>query len=601
MIIKGSARAGAVNLARHLNRSDNERVAVLQLRGVAAGELRGALVEMDAHGAGTRCKATLYHAQINPERGETMTPAHWREAVDRLEKNLGLTGQPRAVVMHTKKGRDHVHVVWSRIDVERGRAISNSFDFRKHQSTARELEQAFGHRHVTGPHAGREPGQERPVRAPSRAAMQQAARTGIDPRDISAEVQEVYRRSDTGRAFEAALAERGYALARGDRRDVVLVDQAGGVHSLARRLGVRKKELQDKMSDLDTSSLPALAEVRQAQHDARPADEREQEQRQTNDRRAEQDRRRERQGERSRDRERLYQAYQAERQERREKDPGPSRAEAAARYAELRDRDKADREAVFQATKAGSAERAVGLSLASFRAIERRERLRAELARERQEARGPGWREWLDRRAETDQAAARYRDWLDRRAEADQAQDRNRRDDDRQQDRRREDDRDASVTRGVTYDRTNDAGGVAYAIDGRKAVETRAQRVVVHAEKSHQAIALGLELYRQQHGERVRVEGSDAFKTRVAEVAAERGMKLQFIDPRLAGIYAERRQEIEAERQAVQAVQPGRAAGLDARLPGRVPTSPGVELSGPTPAQAAQQAREAQQQQERAR
>ena len=47
-----------------------------------------------------------------------MTPEQWQRAVDVLDKELGLEGQPRAVVMHEKRGREHIHVVWARTDID---------------------------------------------------------------------------------------------------------------------------------------------------------------------------------------------------------------------------------------------------------------------------------------------------------------------------------------------------------------------------------------------------------------------------------------------------------------------------------------------------
>ena len=188
MIIKGSARAGGAGLAAHLKRTDtNERVAVLELRDVAGTNLDQALREMEALASGTRCKSPLYHANIDPRADERLTPQQWTRAVDALEEKLGFMGQPRAVVQHVKDGRAHVHVVWSRIDVDRMRAIPDSHNYRKHEEVSRALEREFGHARVQGAHAERE-GVERPARTPSRAEMQQAERSGIDPKAIKAEL-----------------------------------------------------------------------------------------------------------------------------------------------------------------------------------------------------------------------------------------------------------------------------------------------------------------------------------------------------------------------------------------------------------------------------
>ena len=66
-------------------------------------------------------------------------------------------------------------------------------------------------------------------------------------------------------------------LARGDRRDFVVVDRTGGDYSLARQLGMKAAELRAFMKDVETASLPSVANAktlqqqRQAVHAARRA------------------------------------------------------------------------------------------------------------------------------------------------------------------------------------------------------------------------------------------------------------------------------------------------------------------------------------------
>ena len=122
----GSYRAGGW-WAQHLqNGEKNERVQVVEFAGLTAATVPAAFREMEGVAAGTKCRNYFYQANINPREDEKLTPAQWREAIDTLEKNLGLTGQPRFVIEHEKKGRVHRHVVWSRIDPERMVAISDS-------------------------------------------------------------------------------------------------------------------------------------------------------------------------------------------------------------------------------------------------------------------------------------------------------------------------------------------------------------------------------------------------------------------------------------------------------------------------------------------
>lgn len=270
MIIKGKSRAGAGALAHHLgNAETNERVRLLETRNTIAQDLRGALVEMEAVASGTRCQKSLYHAALSPEPPHRLTPDQRNEAIDVLEKKLGLEGHARVVVLHEKMGREHIHVVWSRIDIDTMKAVHDGHNFRKHEEVARELERRFEHPRVQGAHAERD-GVRRPDRTPSRSELRQEDRTGIRGRDVKAEVTKIFQSSDNAEAFKAGLEERGYLLAQGDRRDFVVVDRAGGTHSLARRIdGVRAADLREFMSTIDRDGLPTADQAKRMQLERR--------------------------------------------------------------------------------------------------------------------------------------------------------------------------------------------------------------------------------------------------------------------------------------------------------------------------------------------
>ncbi len=186
--------------------------------------------------------------------------------MDRLEKELGLTGQPRVVVVHEKNdGREHCHVVWSRIDLDKMRVISDSHNFRKHELVARELEREFGHERVQGAHIERD-GKARPPRTPSHKEIQQGARTGVSPKQAREHLTALWQRADNGKAFAEGLAQSGWILARGDRRDFVAIDQKGGTHSLSRRIdGATAKMVRERLADLKAETLPSVAEARATQ------------------------------------------------------------------------------------------------------------------------------------------------------------------------------------------------------------------------------------------------------------------------------------------------------------------------------------------------
>ena len=268
MIVKGVSCAGAARLAAHLTRTDtNERAEVKEIRGTVADDLRGALREMEVVAAGARTSKPFYHASINTLADERLSDKQRAIAIDRLEEALGLSGQARVVVVHEKEGREHCHIVWSRIDLDRMAAISDSHNYRKHEEVARALEKEFGHERVQGAHVERE-GKARPERTPSHREMLQAERTGLGTRDVKEMMTEIWQSTKHGKEFQAALEERGWILARGDRRDFVAIDTSGGVHSISRRIeGANAADVRQRFADLDPKNLSSVAEAKQAQRE----------------------------------------------------------------------------------------------------------------------------------------------------------------------------------------------------------------------------------------------------------------------------------------------------------------------------------------------
>ncbi len=262
MIINGSSNSKASWWAKHLLSAEkNERVTVKEISGLCAENIHDALYEMKAVASGTQCKNFMYQANINPVEND-LTPEQWLRAIAILEKHLGLEGQPRVVVEHLKEGRVHQHIIWSRIDIDRMVAISDSLDAEKCHAASKEIAQELGLQRTYSPYDKDRDG-DRPERAPRKYETMRGMETGIDPVAMKREVSQLYRDSKTGQEFIDALKEKDLQIARGDRRDYCLVDKAGDVHSLARRLeGVNVAQLREFMKDVDPQSVPTIKQVR---------------------------------------------------------------------------------------------------------------------------------------------------------------------------------------------------------------------------------------------------------------------------------------------------------------------------------------------------
>lgn len=211
VIISGLQTGNTRWLARHLqNTVDNETIELAEVSGTIATDIDGALAEMDALCAGTRAKEGVYAAFINPPR--PLTREQFMRAIALIAERLGLTGQPRIVLFHVKNGRHHCHVVWSRIDILRMKAIHLSHDKQKLRKCAQLLAAEFGLPLPDGLKndrgAARFADPERSKR-PTRAEKAQAKHSGISPEERRAAITEAWRQSDSPESFQNSLEELG--------------------------------------------------------------------------------------------------------------------------------------------------------------------------------------------------------------------------------------------------------------------------------------------------------------------------------------------------------------------------------------------------------
>lgn len=257
MIAKGTTHNNGAKLATYLiTGKGNERATLFQLRGFASNDIREAFRSVHVMAEATRAEQPFFHVQVRTPDEENLTPQQWERVADRIESKLGLTGQPRAIAFHTSAdtGHAHMHIAWSRIDDETMTARALPFYKLRLKEVCRELEIELGLIRVTNERGG-------PSLSPTRAEFEQARRLGIDIHSIRTTIRECWDHSDNGRSFLAALAEKDLTLARGTQRDFLVIDRAGGIHSLGKRiLGHSAAEVRARLSDL--KDLPGLEQVR---------------------------------------------------------------------------------------------------------------------------------------------------------------------------------------------------------------------------------------------------------------------------------------------------------------------------------------------------
>jgi len=177
MIAKGTAHNKGAKLAQYMTTGkDGERAELWQLRGFEATGIKDAFRDVQTMADGTKCQQPFFHVQVRNREGEKLTRQQWEITANRIERMLGLTGQPRAIAFHTNEetGHEHMHVAWSRIDQNTLTAKQLPFFKERLKRISRELELHFGLTPVKNEREG-------PIKyAPTRAQEEQARRLGVD-------------------------------------------------------------------------------------------------------------------------------------------------------------------------------------------------------------------------------------------------------------------------------------------------------------------------------------------------------------------------------------------------------------------------------------
>ncbi len=257
MILKGSQRGGATQLAAHLLKTEeNEHVEIHELSGFVADDLHGALNEIYAVSRGTKCHQFMFSVSLNPPATEQVPIEYFEKAIEDIEEKTGLIDQPRAIVFHEKEGRRHCHAVWSRIDTREMKAINLPYFKMKLQDVSKQLYFQYGWQMPRG-FLNKE---DRNPLNYTLAEWQQAKRLDEDPKVLKQFFQDCWAASDNKNTFSDALNEYGYALAKGDRRGFVAVDYHGEVFSLNRWTGLKTKQLKDRLGNPD--GLPTVGAVK---------------------------------------------------------------------------------------------------------------------------------------------------------------------------------------------------------------------------------------------------------------------------------------------------------------------------------------------------
>jgi hypothetical protein len=229
MILRAGIRGNGDQLAQYLiTFRDNEHIEILEVDGHEQADqfyLQQTILEMQLNSELTRTSNAFFHTQINPAYGEdrTMSREDWYKAADILAAETGYQDCRRVIVLHTKKGRTHAHVVWERYNHETGKMVDNKNSRLKADAARPKIEEALGHKKT-------------PHRNPQRPELKIAA-------------TKLWNETETGADFINAARKAGYIIAEGTgNRPFMIVDENGRSFDLVRQIdGVRTKEVRARL------------------------------------------------------------------------------------------------------------------------------------------------------------------------------------------------------------------------------------------------------------------------------------------------------------------------------------------------------------------
>ena len=226
----------------------------------------------------TRCKAPVYAFSLAWHPEETPDQAHMIEAGQAPLKVLGMQDHQALMIAHTDTAHPHLHIIVNRIHPETGKAINVYKDQEKLSAWALEYERRQGKVYC----------QARVFNALARQVAQEQDGRPAPRRYVDNTIAACWTRSDSGRSFKAALEAKGWGLAKGDRKEAVLmaVAPSGRAFAVLRELNkglpkgqtIKGAAFDRQTADLKREDLRPVKEVQQemerrAERDQKPTQE----------------------------------------------------------------------------------------------------------------------------------------------------------------------------------------------------------------------------------------------------------------------------------------------------------------------------------------
>lgn len=189
--------------------------------------------------AGRKLEKPVFAFSLAWHPEQSPTREHMLETARKAIGALGLSDHEAVIVAHRDEPQKHIHVIVNRVHPLTGMAGDVRNSKRKLSDFARDYERADGK-----------------IYCQRREENHRQRAEGQPTRYADPHIAEAWASTDCGKAFVAALAAKGYRLAQGRKR-LVIIDPHGKSHNPTRHLdGVRAADFAARLRDLDLTRLP---------------------------------------------------------------------------------------------------------------------------------------------------------------------------------------------------------------------------------------------------------------------------------------------------------------------------------------------------------
>lgn len=210
-----------------------------------------------------------YHKEQSPTKKNMIDDAF--EALGFLD----LKDHQAVMVAHNDTEHPHVHVICNLVNPVNGRTKQMSLDRNKFSEWAEKHEREHGKIYCPERVKNNEKRRQLKLENQDKEKNDKTRKNGFvkhrEKKIDKVQIQNLYQQSDSAKAFQAALKDAGYELAKGDRRGLVLVDDTGKIHSLSRQMkglwekdkstGKWKGGLQERFKDFNEQDLRPAKDV----------------------------------------------------------------------------------------------------------------------------------------------------------------------------------------------------------------------------------------------------------------------------------------------------------------------------------------------------